>query len=163
TTHVIRQTRLARLLMVPYNTGWHLAHHVDIGVPFRHLPRFHEELVRSGWVVPELEYPSYLALWRRLASGAPRDRTRRGGRVEARQRPGRPPPEAAARDRPAEAHRGVIVPPLPAALREGGVVGAAVDLDVEPGAERDPHRVVHPLLGAEPPREDGDLAGTGLP
>jgi fatty acid desaturase len=84
TTHVIRQTPLARLLIVPYNTGWHLAHHVDIGVPFRHLPRFHEELVRSGWVVPGLEYPSYLALWRRLASGAPRDRTRRGGRVEAR-------------------------------------------------------------------------------
>jgi fatty acid desaturase len=84
TTHVVRQSRLARFLFVPYNTGWHLAHHVDIGVPFRHLPRFHEELVRSGWVVPELEYPSYRALWRRLASGAPRDRTPRGDRVEAR-------------------------------------------------------------------------------
>jgi fatty acid desaturase len=84
TTHVIRQSRLARFLMVPYNTGWHLAHHVDIGVPFRHLPRFHDELVRSGWVVPELEYPGYLALWRRLASGAPRDRTRRGDRAEPR-------------------------------------------------------------------------------
>ncbi|HEX3607875.1 MAG TPA: fatty acid desaturase [Candidatus Dormibacteraeota bacterium] len=83
TTHVVRQSRLARLLIVPYNTGWHLAHHVDIGVPFRHLPAFHEELVRSGWVVPELEYPSYPALWRRLASGAPRDRVRGGTRVEA--------------------------------------------------------------------------------
>ena len=38
TTHVIRQTRLARYLMVPYNTGWHLAHHVDMGVPWRNLP-----------------------------------------------------------------------------------------------------------------------------
>lgn len=81
TTHVVRQTRLARLLIVPYNTGWHLAHHVDIGVPFRHLPRFHAELVRSGWVVPDLEYRSYWALWRRLAAGEPRDRSRtRGGR-----------------------------------------------------------------------------------
>jgi len=76
TTHHVRQRRLARLLMVPYNTGWHLAHHVDIAVPFRNLPAFHAELVRSGWVVPELEYPSYSALWRRLASGERRERVR---------------------------------------------------------------------------------------
>jgi fatty acid desaturase len=74
TTHHVRQRPLARLLMVPYNTGWHLAHHVDIAVPFRNLPAFHDELVRSGWVVPELEYPSYRALWRRLSSGEPRER-----------------------------------------------------------------------------------------
>jgi fatty acid desaturase len=60
--------------MVPYNTGWHLAHHVDIAVPFRNLPAFHGELVRSGWVVPDLEYQSYWALWRRLSSGEPRPR-----------------------------------------------------------------------------------------
>jgi fatty acid desaturase len=71
TTHVIRQRRLARFLFVPYNTGWHLAHHCDIGVPFRNLPAFHHELVSSGWVVPELEYRSYVELWRKLASGAP--------------------------------------------------------------------------------------------
>jgi fatty acid desaturase len=74
TTHHVRQRPLARLLMVPYNTGWHLAHHVDIAVPFRNLPAFHTELVRSGWVVPDLEYPSYWALWRRLSSGEPRER-----------------------------------------------------------------------------------------
>lgn len=77
TTHHVRQRPLARLLMVPYNTGWHLAHHVDIAVPFRNLPAFHAELVRSGWVVPELEYPSYRALWRRLSSGEPRERAAR--------------------------------------------------------------------------------------
>jgi fatty acid desaturase len=76
TTHHVRQRPLARLLMVPYNTGWHLAHHVDIAVPFRNLPAFHAELVRSGWVVPDLEYQSYWALWRRLASGEPRERVR---------------------------------------------------------------------------------------
>jgi fatty acid desaturase len=76
TTHHVRQSRLARLLIVPYNTGWHLAHHVDIAVPFQKLPAFHAELIRSGWVVPGLEYPSYMALWRRLASGEPRERIR---------------------------------------------------------------------------------------
>lgn len=66
TTHVVRQTRAARFWIVPYNTGWHLAHHVDMGVPFRGLPRLHAELVQSGWVTPALEYPSYTALWRAM-------------------------------------------------------------------------------------------------
>jgi len=69
TTHVIRQTPLARFWMVPYNTGWHLAHHVDMGVPWRNLPALHAELVRSGWVVDGLEYPSYRSFWRAAASG----------------------------------------------------------------------------------------------
>jgi fatty acid desaturase len=83
TTHVIRQTRLARFLFVPYNTGWHLAHHVDIAVPFRHLPAFHAELVASGWVVPDLEYPNYRSLWRKLASGEPKPRPGRDDRTES--------------------------------------------------------------------------------
>jgi fatty acid desaturase len=69
TTHHVRQTWLARFWMVPFNTGWHLAHHVDIGIPFRSLPALHRELVASGWIVPELEYPNYRSLWRALASG----------------------------------------------------------------------------------------------
>lgn len=69
TTHVIRQSRVARLCIVPYNTGWHLAHHTDMGVPWRNLPRFHDELVASGWVSPEIVYPSYRAFWRACASG----------------------------------------------------------------------------------------------
>ena len=64
TTHVVRQSWLARATIVPYNTGWHLAHHVDMGVPWRNLPRLHAELVRSGWVVPDVEYPSYRAFWK---------------------------------------------------------------------------------------------------
>jgi fatty acid desaturase len=70
TSHVVRQSPLARFWMVPYNTGWHLAHHVDSGIPWRRLPALHEELVAAGWVTPELEYPSYTALWRALASGS---------------------------------------------------------------------------------------------
>ncbi|MHB1929871.1 MAG: fatty acid desaturase [Acidimicrobiales bacterium] len=68
TTHVVRQRPLARFWIVPYNTGWHLAHHVDSGIPWRNLPRLHRELVASGWVTPGLEYRSYPALWRALAS-----------------------------------------------------------------------------------------------
>lgn len=68
TTHHVRQRPLARFWMVPYNTGWHLAHHVDPGIPFRNLPRLHAELVAAGWVPGGLEYPNYTALWRALAS-----------------------------------------------------------------------------------------------
>jgi len=71
TTHVVRQSAAARFWMVPFNTGWHLAHHVDMGVPFQHLPQLHDELVRAGWVTPEIEYPSYRALWRTLSSRPP--------------------------------------------------------------------------------------------
>lgn len=69
TSHVVRQRLLARFWMVPYNTGWHLAHHVDMGVPFQNLPALHDELVRAGWVTEALTYPSYTALWRRLSNG----------------------------------------------------------------------------------------------
>jgi fatty acid desaturase len=72
TTHVIRQSLWARYWIVPYHTGWHLAHHVDMGVPWRNLPRLHQELVRSGWVTEAIEYPSYRAFWRAASSGAPR-------------------------------------------------------------------------------------------
>jgi fatty acid desaturase len=69
TTHVIRQSRLARFWMVPYNTGWHLAHHVDMGVPWTKLPALHRELVASGWVTLDIEYPTYRAFWRACSSG----------------------------------------------------------------------------------------------
>jgi fatty acid desaturase len=69
TTHVIRQSLLARYWMVPYHTGWHLAHHVDMGVPWTNLPRLHDELVAAGWVTPAIEYPSYRAFWRAASSG----------------------------------------------------------------------------------------------
>lgn len=68
TTHHVRQSWAARFWMVPFNTGWHLAHHIDIGVPFSKLPRLHRELERAGYVTPELEWPSYRALWRHGSS-----------------------------------------------------------------------------------------------
>ncbi len=64
TTHHIRQSWAARFWVVPYRTGWHLAHHVDMGVPWRNLPALHRELVDAGWVTDAYAYPSYLAFWR---------------------------------------------------------------------------------------------------
>ena len=68
TTHVVRQSLLARFWIVPYHTGWHLAHHVDIAIPWRKLPALHDELVAGGWITPELEHRSYLSLWRSLGA-----------------------------------------------------------------------------------------------
>jgi len=76
TTHVVHQSLLARFWMVPFNTGWHLAHHVDMGVPFLNLPALQAELVAAGWVTPDLEYPSYRALWRALSSAPVRSSER---------------------------------------------------------------------------------------
>ena len=64
TTHVIEQHLIARFWMVPYHTGWHLAHHVDMGVPWRNLPQLHDGLVEAGWITPEITYPNYRAFWR---------------------------------------------------------------------------------------------------
>jgi fatty acid desaturase len=68
TTHTIRQHAFARFWMVPYRIGWHLAHHVDSGVPMYNLPKYHRELVKAGYITPDLEYRNYLALWRKLGS-----------------------------------------------------------------------------------------------
>ena len=70
TTHAIRQSWSARFWIVPYRTGWHLAHHVDMGIPWRNLARYHHELEASGWVTPALQYPSYRAFWKACASAA---------------------------------------------------------------------------------------------
>ena len=73
TTHSVRQSWAPRFMLVPFHIGWHLAHHVDSGIPMKHLPRYHAELVKSGYVNEALEYPSYTALWRTLSSRAPAD------------------------------------------------------------------------------------------
>jgi len=71
-THSVRQHPMARMLLVPYRIGWHLAHHVDAGVPFRHLPALHEALREAGYVDDTFEYPSYPAIWRALRAGPAR-------------------------------------------------------------------------------------------
>jgi len=65
TTHNVRQSPLARAWLVPYNTGWHLAHHVDMGIPWRNLPPSTPSssgpLRHRGAHLPELPGPVALA------------------------------------------------------------------------------------------------------
>jgi fatty acid desaturase len=68
TTHSVRQSPWCRFALVPYCIGWHLAHHVDSGIPMHNLPRYHRALLDAGYIVDGLEYPSYTALWRKLSS-----------------------------------------------------------------------------------------------
>jgi fatty acid desaturase len=63
----VRQTWPARFALVPFHIGWHLAHHVDSGIPMANLPKFHAELRRTGYVTDELEYRSYTQLWSKLS------------------------------------------------------------------------------------------------
>ena len=69
TTHCIRQDPVTRFLMAPYQLGYHLEHHVDSGVPFRSLPKYHRALKDSGYITDEYEYTSYPALWKALSAG----------------------------------------------------------------------------------------------
>ena len=64
TTHNVRQHWLARFWFVPYNTGWHLAHHVDMGLPWHNLPAYHRELERAGYVTDRITFNNYFELWR---------------------------------------------------------------------------------------------------
>ena len=71
TTHHVRQSWTARLLLVPYNVGYHLAHHVDSGVPARHLPRLQRALEQDGYLPAEAMWPGYRSLWRALVRPDP--------------------------------------------------------------------------------------------
>lgn len=67
-THAVRQHWFARFFLVPYNIGFHTAHHVDPGVPFRNLPAYTRHLRDSGYITPDREYPSYPRIWKALAA-----------------------------------------------------------------------------------------------
>jgi fatty acid desaturase len=69
TTHHVRQSFSSQFWIAPLKTGWHLAHHVDSGVPFRNLPKLQRELEQAGYCPPELIWPSYRALWLACVNG----------------------------------------------------------------------------------------------
>ncbi len=70
-THVVRQHWLPGQILVPFRSGYHLAHHVDTSVPWLRLPTMHAELERAGWITPALTHPTYRALWRHLTTPEP--------------------------------------------------------------------------------------------
>jgi fatty acid desaturase len=65
-THSVEQHWAARFFLVPFNIGFHLAHHVDAGVPFRNLPKYHQMLTSSSYV--QNQYSNYRSLWAALHS-----------------------------------------------------------------------------------------------
>lgn len=62
TSHHVRQGILSRI-MAPLSVGYHVAHHVDSGVPLRNLPRFHRILVEDGYLSNDIIWPNYRTLW----------------------------------------------------------------------------------------------------
>ena len=68
TTHDVNQSHLASFCVVPFNIGYHLAHHVDMGVPNWNLPKLQRELIESGWVTPDYTYRTYRSLWKALSA-----------------------------------------------------------------------------------------------
>jgi len=72
TSHHVRQTFWSRLVIAPVGVGYHLAHHVDMTVPWRNLRRLHEALVADGYITDDLVWPDYRTLWRAQRSGEER-------------------------------------------------------------------------------------------
>ena len=66
TTHYIRQNRLANFFFVPLNVGYHLAHHVDMLVPYRNLPLLDQALMEDGYISSDLIWPNYRSLLKAL-------------------------------------------------------------------------------------------------
>jgi fatty acid desaturase len=70
TTHHIRQGFLAKQVFLSQGIGFHLAHHVDSGIPMAHLPALQRALEEDGYLPPEQIHSSYLAFWRTLVKPA---------------------------------------------------------------------------------------------
>ncbi len=66
TTHHVEQHWLPGLVMTPFNVGYHVAHHVDSGVPFRNLPTLHRALHDAGYFDGVTVWPNYRSLWKAL-------------------------------------------------------------------------------------------------
>jgi fatty acid desaturase len=70
TTHSVAQHFITNFYLVPYKIGYHLAHHVDAGVPFRNLPKYHAMLREANYVDNTYEYPTYRALWKAVSNAS---------------------------------------------------------------------------------------------
>ena len=68
TTHFIRQTPIAKFLLMPLNSGHHMAHHIDPQIPFRNLPKLSQEMRRSGFIPDEIVHKNYTSLLRKLTT-----------------------------------------------------------------------------------------------
>ncbi|MEZ5165996.1 MAG: fatty acid desaturase [Acidimicrobiales bacterium] len=67
TTHHIRQGFLSKHVFLSQSIGYHLAHHVDSGIPMANLPTLQQALEEDGYVTEAITVPGYWAFWRTLA------------------------------------------------------------------------------------------------
>ena len=67
TTHHIEQGWWARNAFLSQGIGYHLAHHVDSGIPMGNLRRFNRILEEDGYITAEITHRGYWAFWRTLA------------------------------------------------------------------------------------------------
>ncbi len=69
TSHNIHQGFLAKYVFLPQGIGYHLAHHVDSGIPMVNLAKLHRILEEDGYITESMTYPGYWnfigKLWRR--------------------------------------------------------------------------------------------------
>lgn len=66
TTHDIRQGFLAKHVFLSQGIGFHLAHHVDSGIPMSNLAKLHQALQEDGYVVDGMTKPGYWSFFRTL-------------------------------------------------------------------------------------------------
>lgn len=67
TTHHIHQGFLSKHVFLSQSIGYHLAHHVDSGIPMANLPRLQRALEEDGYVTEAITHRGYWAFWRTLA------------------------------------------------------------------------------------------------
>lgn len=67
TTHDIRQGFLAKHVFLSQGIGYHLAHHVDSGIPMTKLHKLHRALEEDGYIVPGITHSGYWSFFRTLA------------------------------------------------------------------------------------------------
>ena len=70
TSHHIRQGFLSRHVFLSQSIGYHLAHHVDSGIPMANLPKLHQALEEDGYVTEAITHKGYWAFWRTLTRPA---------------------------------------------------------------------------------------------
>ena len=66
TTHNIRQGFLAKHVFLSQGIGFHLAHHVDSGIPMANLPKLHAALEEDGYITDAITHRGYWAFIRTL-------------------------------------------------------------------------------------------------
>ncbi|MFT7607119.1 MAG: fatty acid desaturase [Candidatus Aldehydirespiratoraceae bacterium] len=70
TTHHIKQGFLSKYVFLSQSIGFHLAHHVDSGIPMANLAKLQRALEEDGYVTEVITHRGYWAFWRTLAQPA---------------------------------------------------------------------------------------------